>query len=153
MTISSPLWDLTCKDAKWQWGLRENKAFRDIKTRLTDAPVMAYHRQRALTCLTTDGLLVGIRAILEQEQEDGSYKPIYYAANSVRLKNTTTDLKEKLWPSDGHAKPSTCVAIEAMPSVLVPKQVEIASAEDPTLQLVHQVIVTLVVKGNLLMIG
>ena len=63
-----------------------------------------------------------------------------------------SDLKEKLWPSDGHAKPSTCVAIEAMPSVLVPKQVEIASAEDPTLQLVHQVIVTLVVKGNLFMI-
>ena len=65
-TISSPLWDLTSKDVKWQWGSREEKAFRDIKTRLAHAPVMAYHRQGAPTRLTTDASPVRIGAILEQ---------------------------------------------------------------------------------------
>ena len=43
-TISIPLWDLTCKAAEWRWGPREDKAFGDVKTQLTHAPVMAYHR-------------------------------------------------------------------------------------------------------------
>ena len=34
------------------------------------------------------------------------------------------------------------VVREAVPAALVPKQVEIASANDPTLQLVRQVIIT-----------
>ena len=42
-TISSPLWDLTYKAAEWCWRPREDKSFRDVKTRLTHAPVMAYH--------------------------------------------------------------------------------------------------------------
>ena len=34
-TISSPLWDLTSKDVKWQWGAKESKAFQEIKDLLT----------------------------------------------------------------------------------------------------------------------
>jgi len=71
-TISSPLKDLTCKAEEWCWGPREDKAFGDVKTQLTHAPVMGYHRQGAATRLTTDALSVGIGVILEQEQEDGS---------------------------------------------------------------------------------
>ena len=41
---------------------------------------MAYHRQGAPICLTTDASPIGIGAILEQEQRDGSYRPIYYAS-------------------------------------------------------------------------
>lgn len=44
---------------------------------------MAYHRQGAPTRLTTDASSVGIGAILEQEQEDGSYRPIYYASRKL----------------------------------------------------------------------
>lgn len=41
---------------------------------------MAYHRQGPPTHFTTDASSVEIDAILEQEQEeDGSYRPIYYA--------------------------------------------------------------------------
>ena len=80
VTISSPLWDLTCKAAEWSWGPREDKGFRDVKTRLTHAPVVAFHRQGAPTRHMTDASSVGIGAILEQEQEDGSYRPIYYSS-------------------------------------------------------------------------
>ena len=44
---------------------------------------MAYHRQGASIRLTTDALPVGIGAILEQEQEGGSYRRIYYASRKL----------------------------------------------------------------------
>ena len=82
-TISSPLWDLTCKATEWRWGPREVKSFGDVKTRLTHAPVMVYHTQGAPTRLTADASPVGIGAIFEQEQKDGSYRPIYYASRKL----------------------------------------------------------------------
>ena len=82
-TISSPLWDLTRKDVKWQWGAKESKTFQEIKDLLTKAPVMAYHRQGATTRLTTDASPVGVGAILEHKQEDGTYRPIYYASRKL----------------------------------------------------------------------
>ena len=45
--------------------------------------LMAYHRQGAPTRLTTDASSIGIGTILEQEQEDGSYRPIYYARRKL----------------------------------------------------------------------
>ena len=82
-TLSSPLWDLTRKDGKWQWSAKESKAFLEIKDLLTRAPVMAYHRQGATTRLTADASPVGVGAILEQEQEDGTHRPIYYASRKL----------------------------------------------------------------------
>ena len=108
-TISSPLWDLTSKAAEWRWGPREDKTFGDVKTRLTHAPVMAYHRQGAPTRLTTDASPVGIGAILEQEHEDGSCRAIYYASRKLsKVDNDTPNLKEKPLAPDGHVKSSTC---------------------------------------------
>ena len=222
-TVSSPLWDLTCRDAKWKWGPREDKAFQDIKVRLTQAPVMAYHRQGAPTRLTTDASPVGIGAILEQQQEDGSYRPIYYASRKlsqvekrysqferealavrwacekfhlylygikfeicadhkplvivlspkskppsarierwllylqqyqydlthIRGKDNAADVLSRLPVGQTQDKDTKetedfaySVAREAVPAALVPKQVEIASANDPTLQLVRQAIIT-----------
>ena len=43
----------------------------------------AYHRQGATTRLTTDTSPVGVGAILEQTQEDGTYRPIYYASRKL----------------------------------------------------------------------
>ena len=84
-TISSSLWDLTSKDVKWQWGAKESKAFQEIKDLLTRAPVMAYmyHGQGATTRLTNDASPVGVGAILEQKQQDGIYRPIYYASRKL----------------------------------------------------------------------
>ena len=98
-TISSPLWDLTGKDVKWKWEPKQAKSFQEIKDRLTRAPVMAHFRQGAETRLTTDASPVGVGAILEQRQRDGSYRPISYASRKLskpRLRQGTPSLKEKL---------------------------------------------------------
>ena len=47
---------------------------------MTSAPVLVYHSLGAKTRLTTDASPVGLGAVLEQEQTDGSFKPVWYAS-------------------------------------------------------------------------
>ena len=82
-TISSPLWDLTSTGKSWKWGTKEEEAFEQIKKLLTNAPVMAYFAKDAKTRLVTDASPVGLGAVLEQQQEDGSYRPVYYASRKL----------------------------------------------------------------------
>ena len=82
-TISSPLWDLTCTGKSWKWGTKEEEAFEQIKNLLTNAPVMAYFTKDAKTRLVTDASPVGLGAVLEQQQEDGLYRPVYYASHKL----------------------------------------------------------------------
>ena len=44
---------------------------------------MAYFTQGAPTHVVTDGSGVGLRAILEQQQPDGLYRPVYYASKKL----------------------------------------------------------------------
>ena len=44
---------------------------------------MAYFKQNAKTRITTDASPVGLGAILEQQQEDGTYRPVYYASRKL----------------------------------------------------------------------
>ena len=222
-TISSPLWDLTSKDVKWQWGAKESKTFQEIKDLLTRAPVMAYHRQGATTRLKTDASPVGVGAILEQKQEDGTYRPIYYASRKLSKVEARysqferealavrwacekfylylygikfevcTDHKQLVTVFSAKSKPPSArierwllylqqfqytlthipgkdnaadvlsrlpvgstqdedtqetedfaygVANAAVPAALLPKQVETASANDPTLQIVRKAVTT-----------
>ena len=75
-TISSSLWNLTSTGKSWKWGIKEEEAFEQIKKLLTNAPVMAYFAKDAKTRLVTDASPVGLGAVLEQQQDDGSYRPV-----------------------------------------------------------------------------
>ena len=44
---------------------------------------MAYFAKDGKTSLVTDPSPVGLRAVLEQRQEDGSYRPVYYASRKL----------------------------------------------------------------------
>ena len=66
-----------------KWRERESRAVREIKEKLTCAPVLAYRRRDAKTRLITDASPVGLGAVLEQEQEDSTFKPIYYASRKL----------------------------------------------------------------------
>ena len=48
---------------------------------MTSAPVLVYHSLGAKTRLTTDASPIGLGAVLEQEQTDGSFKPVWYASS------------------------------------------------------------------------
>ena len=80
--ITSPLWDLT-GDVEWKWTESEKNAFREVKSCLTRAPVMAYFTPGLPTRIVTDASPVGLSAILEQKQSDGEYRPVYYASRKL----------------------------------------------------------------------
>ena len=83
-TITQPSWELTRDKTKWRWTKEEQRAFDEVKRRLTKAPIMAYYRLDADTCIVTDASPVGLEAVLQQKQEDWQYKPVYYASRKLR---------------------------------------------------------------------
>ena len=82
-TVTSSLWDLTKQDSQFKWGDTEESAFQTLKKHLCQAPVMAYFSVGAKTRLTVDASPVGLGAILEQQQPDGAWRPIYFASRKT----------------------------------------------------------------------
>ena len=80
---TSCLWDLTKEQAEWIWTEKHDRAFNHVKQQLTCSPVMAYWNNDRDTRVTTDASPVGLAAILEQKQTDGTYRPIYYASRKL----------------------------------------------------------------------
>ena len=82
-SVTDPLWELTKADQKLEWSKRQQHAFDKVKSLITEAPTLSYYNQKAKTRLITDASPVGLGAILEQEQSDGSYRPVMYASRSL----------------------------------------------------------------------
>ncbi|XP_062844794.1 uncharacterized protein K02A2.6-like [Trichomycterus rosablanca] len=82
-TITAPLWELTKQVAEWKWEKEEQRAFDQLKDALIDAPVMAYYSVGRPTRITCDASPIGVGAILEQQQTDGVWKPVYYASRKL----------------------------------------------------------------------
>ena len=66
-TITSPLRELTKKNAYFQWGKIHQNAFNKLKAALTTAPVMSYFDKSKDTILTVDASPVGVSGILAQQ--------------------------------------------------------------------------------------
>ena len=98
--IAVPLFQLTHKDATFQWDDREQSAFDQLKHALTSAPVVAFPRFSAGSGrfrLDTDASDVGIGVVLFQEQ-DGEDRVIAFASHrlSKSQRNYSTTRKELL---------------------------------------------------------
>jgi len=52
--IAKPLYALTKKDKKWEWGKEEEKAFNEVKKRLTTAPVLIHFDPKRPIVIETD---------------------------------------------------------------------------------------------------
>ncbi|CUA78024.1 Transposon Tf2-7 polyprotein [Rhizoctonia solani] len=82
--MSRPLNDLIPKDAKWQWGDKEEKGFMDIKRALCEAPVLRHPDPEKPYFLETDASGVAMGAVLSQRQEDGRLHPVAYMSKSFQ---------------------------------------------------------------------
>lgn len=65
------------------WGEKEEKAFKTLKQKLTEAPTLAFADFDKPFILETDASFEGLGAILSQKQEDGSTKVIAYASRRL----------------------------------------------------------------------
>jgi hypothetical protein len=95
-TMSSPLWDLTKKDAKWKWRERESRAVREIKEKLTCAPVLAYHRRDAKTRLITDASPAGLELYWSKSRRiQPSSQSTMQVGNSAMSNGVIPNLRER----------------------------------------------------------
>ncbi|UYV80241.1 K02A2.6-like [Cordylochernes scorpioides] len=81
--LAEPLNNLIRKNVRWNWDLKTNKAFQDLKESLTKEPCLAYYNLNSPTELITDASPIGLGAVLIQTQQNGIKRPIAYASRSL----------------------------------------------------------------------
>ena len=96
--IARPLFNLTKKDAKWEWTPECQSAFEQIRDSLTAAPVLAVADPNKPYILHTDASDHAMGAILMQDDENGEPHPIAYASKTFNdaQKNYDTTEREAL---------------------------------------------------------
>ena len=85
--IASPLHLLLKRDAVFQWTTECEEAFNKLKSLLVSAPVLAYPQFQSghPFILETDASIVGLGAVLAQQQEDGQVHPIAFSSRSLSV--------------------------------------------------------------------
>jgi hypothetical protein len=81
-TLARPLHNHTHKDAKWEWGPKEQESFEMIKEAICQRPVLAHPNPNKPYFLETDASGAAMGAVLSQRQEDGCLHPIAYMSQS-----------------------------------------------------------------------
>jgi len=79
---AAPLTKLTRKQAKWCWGLEEERAFQQLKDALTTAPILACPDFERRFVLQTDASTSGLGAVLSQHFNEGE-RVIAYASRTL----------------------------------------------------------------------
>ncbi|GBO27786.1 Retrovirus-related Pol polyprotein from transposon 17.6 [Araneus ventricosus] len=82
--IAAPLYYLTKKEQRWKWDLEEQRAFDQLKTCLTHAPVLALPKEDTTLGLYTDASDAGLGAELGQRLSDGTYQVLTYVSRILR---------------------------------------------------------------------
>ncbi|XP_032689765.1 uncharacterized protein LOC116853019 [Odontomachus brunneus] len=70
------------KNAKWKWGIEQEKAFRELKTKLTTTPVLACPDFTKKFVIQTDASTEGLGAVLTQRL-DNEERVIAYASRTL----------------------------------------------------------------------
>ena len=95
--ITAPLRELTKKNIAFKWENRHQKAFEQLKMKLTSTPVMAYFDTKKRSLVIVDGSPYGISAILAQkEHHSQQYKILSYASRAlspVETRYSQTDIE------------------------------------------------------------
>ena len=93
--LASPLNSLLQKSAKFEWGESQAKAFKELKTRLTTAPVLAYPDFNREFALHSDASNEAIGFVLTQADTEGRVHPICYWGRSLTSPERNYSISEK----------------------------------------------------------
>jgi hypothetical protein len=80
--IARPLTDLTKKaedgEPPFHWGLREYRAFNELKRRMASSPVLAHPDPQRPWVINADASKHALGAVLQQPQDDGTLRPVAF---------------------------------------------------------------------------
>lgn len=78
-SLSHPLTKLLTKNALWTWTHEQMEAFKTLKDKLIDRPILAIYDPAATTELHTDASKIGVGGVLLQKQQNSdSFRPIAF---------------------------------------------------------------------------
>ena len=81
--IAKPLYQLIRKGATFSWPEDCCSAFENLRTRLSEAPVLAYPSFDKDFTLETDASIQGRGAVFSQPQEDRKLHPVAFASKAL----------------------------------------------------------------------
>ena len=84
-TKLAPLYGLLQKEAKWQWGSKQAKAFQDAKNALQDDTLLVHYDSSKQLVLACDASPYGMGAVLSHIMEDGEERPVVYASRTLTV--------------------------------------------------------------------
>ena len=82
-TLSKPLRELTTKDAAFEWGKPQEKAFRILQNKICTAPILVRPDMSKRFYLATDACKFGLGAVLSQHDDEGREVVVAYASRST----------------------------------------------------------------------
>jgi hypothetical protein len=92
--IARPLNELTRKDAEWLWTERCQKAFNELRDRVTSEPVLAHPELDKQFELEVDASGFAVGAVLLQRKEDGKRHPIAYFSKTLNEAQRNYDIAD-----------------------------------------------------------
>ena len=87
--------DLVQKGNQWTWEREQQKAFEQIKSDLTQAPVLALYDPNKETKVTADASSFGLGGVLLQLQPDDSWRPVSFMSRAMSPTETRSAQIEK----------------------------------------------------------
>jgi hypothetical protein len=81
--IAAPIYELLKKETKFEWTKERQETFNELKTRLTQAPILRRPDWNLEFILQTDASAIGLGAVLAQKK-DGHEYVISYASRGTR---------------------------------------------------------------------
>jgi len=82
-TVARPLHDLVKKDKKWEWTDRQEEAFRELKKRFTEEPVLAAPDIDKKMRMEVDVSDYAMGGVLSMECGDGLWRPVAFLSKSL----------------------------------------------------------------------
>ena len=93
--IAKPLYRLTEKDQKWEFGTKQQEAFDGLIHKLTHAPILAHYDLKKHITIETDVSKYVTAGIISQTVNDGILRPIAYCSKSMSKSECNYDIHDK----------------------------------------------------------
>ena len=93
--IAKPLYRLTEKDKKWEFGALQQKAFEDLIYKLTHAPILLHYNPKKPVVIQTDASKYVTAGIISQPGDDNMLRPIAFRSKSMSKSECKYDVHDK----------------------------------------------------------
>ena len=93
--VARPLHDLVKKDKRWNWTEKEERAFRELKERFTQEPVVAAPDRDKKMRMEVDTSDYATGGVLSMECGDGLWRPVAFLSKSLNETERNYEIHDK----------------------------------------------------------